>query len=82
MAPFKASEVVAALNSIFPDRNLGLAETQQPTQLSSNVAGPNGLDIDCSRLYKELGFEAKFNLQTALKDMVNHERKLAMLNQI
>jgi UDP-glucose 4-epimerase len=72
--PFKATDVVEALKSILPGRSLGFKETEEPTQLSAAVAGPNGLDIDCSRLYDELGFSPKFTLPTALKDMVDLER--------
>jgi UDP-glucose 4-epimerase len=76
-SPFSASDVVSSLNSIFPSRHLVLTPMEKPTEISSSVAGPNGLDVDCSRLYEELGFESKFSLQTALMDMVNHERRLA-----
>ena len=72
--PFKATEVVAALESILPGRSLRFHETEEPTQLSAAVAGPNGLDIDCSRLYDELGFSPKFSLPTALEDMMNFEK--------
>jgi nucleoside-diphosphate-sugar epimerase len=77
--PFAASDVVNSLNSIFPDRHLQLTPTGEPTEISANVAGPNGLDVDCSALYDELGFVSKFNLPRALKDMVDHERRLAKL---
>ena len=77
--PFRGSDVVDALNSIFPDRDLKITPTEKPTQISARVAGPNGLDIDCSRLYDELSFNARFDLPTALKDMGNHERRLAGL---
>lgn len=80
--PFSASDVVDSLNSIFPDRHLVLTPSAEPTEISANVAGPNGLDVDCSALYDELGFDSNFNLQTALKDMVNHERRLAMLTPV
>jgi UDP-glucose 4-epimerase len=72
--PFKATDVVAALKSILPGSNLRLDETDEPTPISAMVAGPNGLDLDCSRLYDELGFSPKFSLQSALKDMVEFER--------
>lgn len=80
--PFRGSDVVNGLNSIFPDRSLNLNPTEEPTEISAKVAGPNGLDIDCSRLYDELGFRPRFNLQAALKDMVNHERALAGLTPV
>jgi UDP-glucose 4-epimerase len=75
--PFKATDVVAALKSILPGTSLGVQETEEPTQLSAAAAGPNGLDIDCSRLYDELGFSPKFTLPTALKDMVDFEKARA-----
>ena len=72
--PFTAREVVTALNATLPNRNLGLKETEQPTQLSAAVAGPNGLDVDCTRLYDELGFTPRFDLKTAVKDMEDTEK--------
>jgi UDP-glucose 4-epimerase len=74
-APFNAKEVVAALSSILPKRILRLEVIEKPTQLSAAVAGPNGLDVDCTKLYDELGFIPKFNLKTAMKDMADIEKK-------
>ena len=78
-ASFNGSYVVDVLNSIFPDRGLRISPAEEPTRISANVAGPNGLDIDCSKLYDELSFNARFDLPAGLRDMVNHERGLAGL---
>jgi UDP-glucose 4-epimerase len=76
-SPFSYKDVVAALHSIFPERHIEVVEREEPTTLSQTVAGPNGLDVDCSRLYRELGFEAEFTLESALRDMANFERSKA-----
>jgi UDP-glucose 4-epimerase len=77
LVPFNGKQVVDALSSILPSRELGLQETEKPTELSAAVAGSNGLDVDCARLYDDLGFSPRFNLKSALEDMAVIEKKQA-----
>lgn len=73
-SPFNARDIIAILRTIFPERRIEFEERATPTNVSASVAGPNGLDVDCSRLYDELGFEPRFTLDSAIRDMVNFER--------
>jgi UDP-glucose 4-epimerase len=76
---FNARDVVSALRSILPDREIELKELEAPTKVSATVAGPNGLDVDCTKLHEELGFRPRYTLKSALADMVNFERVRAGL---
>jgi len=78
-APFSHKDVIALLRSILPERRIDLKELDRPTKVSLAVAGPNGLDVDCTMLHEELGFRPRFTLQSALRDMINFERKRANL---
>lgn len=73
-SPFNARDVVAVLESLFPERRIELKELDQPTKVSLAIAGPNGLDVDCSRLYEELEFNPRFSLDSALRNMADYER--------
>jgi UDP-glucose 4-epimerase len=79
---FKAADVIGKLKSLLPKSEIHFHETNKPTKVSRAVAGPSGLEVDCSRLYRELAFEEKFGLGNGLKDMVNHERLKAGLPTI
>jgi UDP-glucose 4-epimerase len=76
-SPFSASQVVEALKALVPDSRIELNLRESPTEVSSRVPGPSGLDVICSRLYSELGFAASYSLEQALSDMVGHERARA-----
>jgi len=78
-SPFNAKDIITALRTIVPARKMELKERDTPSKVSVTVAGPNGLDVDCSRLYDELGFEPRFTLDSALRDMINFERARAKL---
>ena len=73
-SPFNARDVVAILKRVFPRKKIKLNETDAPTRVSATIAGPNGLDVDCSKLYEELRFEPTFSLESALRDMVDFEK--------
>jgi UDP-glucose 4-epimerase len=73
-SPFNAKDVISMLKKIVPERRMEIKERDTPSKVSATVAGPNGLDVDCSRLYDELGFEPRFTLASALRDMINFER--------
>ncbi|MDE1853998.1 MAG: NAD(P)-dependent oxidoreductase [Thaumarchaeota archaeon] len=81
-SPFNHRDVTEALRDILPEGRLELKELDEPTKMSSTVAGPNGLDVDCTRLYDELGFRPRFDLRRALRDMVEFERRKAGLPPI
>jgi UDP-glucose 4-epimerase len=78
-AAFNAQDVIATIKRILPERKIELKERDTPSKVSATVAGPNGLDVDCSRLYDELGFEPKFTMDSAIRDMVAFERARAKL---
>jgi len=67
-------ELVQALKEVCPERKIGIRELEKPTAMSMTVAGPNGLDVDCSLIYDEMGFKPQFTLRSAVKDMVRYER--------
>jgi UDP-glucose 4-epimerase len=75
--PFTGRDVIGAVRAAVPDARVEFTEADQLTPVSKTVAGPNGLDIDCSRFYQELGFEPAFTLEGAVADMVAHERSRA-----
>jgi UDP-glucose 4-epimerase len=77
--PFGARDVVGAIKSVLPDARVSLTELDAPTALSKTIAGPNGLDVDCTKLYSEIKFEPRFSLDTAMRDMVSFERARAGL---
>lgn len=78
--PFNSAEVVNSLRGLIPSARIEFKETNAPTTTSSTIAGPSGLDVDCSRLYDELGFKEKLSIKEALKDMVNFERAKAKMS--
>lgn len=78
-SPFNHRDVVKSLSEVLPGRRFEVKELDAPTSVSSGVAGPNGLDVDCTRLHDELGFRPRFSLKDALKDMVGFERAKAGL---
>ncbi len=80
--PFKAPDLVRAIKDFVPLAEIKYSETDSPTKLSSDIAGPSGLDVDCRRLYEELGFEEKIGLKEGVKDMIEFERRRAGLRPI
>ncbi len=75
--PFNHRDVIESLSDILPGRSFQVKELGSPTSVSAAVAGPNGLDVDCTRLYDRLGFRPRFKLKSALEDMVRFEREKA-----
>ncbi len=80
--PFNGRDLISSLRALFPSQKLEFRELDAPTKLSATIAGPSGLDVDCSRFYQDLRFEPKYTLTTALIDMVSFERRRAGLPQI
>lgn len=70
--PFNSFHVIKLLKNYLPDNDrITYKETSEPTELSAGIAGPSGLDVDCSRLYGELGFVEKMDLSHGVSDMIN-----------
>ncbi|MDG6899640.1 MAG: NAD(P)-dependent oxidoreductase [Nitrososphaerota archaeon] len=80
--PFKAADVVEGLTNILPDSVIGFEETREPTRISAGIAGTSGLDVECGRLYEDLGFREELGLRGGLRDMVQFERSKAGLPPI
>ena len=79
---FAAPDLIEELRRLLPDSKIEFAETEKPTQVSLGIAGPSGLEVDCSRLYDELGFREEFGLRRAVRDMVDFERARAGLSAL
>lgn len=80
--PFNSADIVNSLGELVPGSKISFKETDSPTVTSSTIAGPSGLDVDCSRLYDQLGFKEKLSMGEALKDMVNYERSKAQMSPL
>ena len=76
-APFNHRDVLRALGEVVPGRRFEADELDSPTKVSATIAGPNGLDVDCTKLHRELGFRPRFGLKAAVADMVAFERARA-----
>jgi UDP-glucose 4-epimerase len=78
-SPFRALDLIDAIKKWLPDAKINYSEVSEPTKLSMGVAGPSGLDVDCSKLYDELGFKEKMGMAESVRDMIDHERRAANL---
>lgn len=72
--PFTISDVLNAIRELLPNAKVEYTPLSKPTETSSKVPGPAGLNVDCSRLYSELGFSERYGLKGGLKDMIEYER--------
>jgi nucleoside-diphosphate-sugar epimerase len=72
---FTPMEFVNTIKKILPDAELKVDWRDRPTDSALNVAGPSGLDIDCSRFYDELKYERGSTLQRSLKRAIDLEKK-------
>jgi nucleoside-diphosphate-sugar epimerase len=72
--PFTPVEFVATLNELLPDAKLSVEWRERPTELALNVAGPSGMDIDCSRFYEDLGYRERSTLKESLERAIAYER--------
>lgn len=80
--PFSSVDLINSLKELMPNAKVEYKETDTPTQTSSTIAGPSGLDVDCSKLYDELGFREKLKMNDALIDMINFERSKSQMSQL
>ena len=76
--PFTITDVLNAIREVLPNAKVEFKPLDKPTETSSRVPGPAGLDVDCSRLYDELGFSERYGLVGGLRDMVEYERSRAI----
>jgi UDP-glucose 4-epimerase len=72
--PFTPVEFVDTLKELIPDAKLDVEWRDKPTELALNVAGPSGLDIDCSRFYEDLGYREGYTLRESLERAIAFER--------
>lgn len=72
--PYKALDVIEAIKAKMPEADIVYKETGEPTPISADIAGPSGLDVDCSKLYNELGFSEKMDLKDSVSDMIDFEK--------
>ncbi|MGA2663494.1 MAG: NAD-dependent epimerase/dehydratase family protein [Nitrososphaerales archaeon] len=74
--PFTPVDFIDALRRIVPDAKLQVEWRDRPTESALNVAGPSGLDFDCTRFYDELGYRERLGLVESLERAVALERAL------
>lgn len=72
--PFTIFDVINTIKEVLPNANIEFKPLDKPTETSATVPGPAGLDVDCSRLYTELGFREEYGLRGGIEDMVRYER--------
>ena len=72
--PFTPVEFVATLKQILPEAKLQAEWRDKPTESALNVAGPSGLDFDCTRFYDELGYKETLGLKESLERAIAFER--------
>jgi UDP-glucose 4-epimerase len=72
--PFTPVEFVAALNDALPAADIRVEWRDTPTELALNVAGPSGMDIDCSRFYQDLGYHENTSLRASIERAIAFER--------
>ncbi|ABW01703.1 NAD-dependent epimerase/dehydratase family protein [Caldivirga maquilingensis] len=77
MKPFTVIDVINTIKELIPNARIDYEPLSKPTETSSRVPGPAGLDVDCSRLYDELGFSERYGLKGGLIDMIEYEKSRA-----
>lgn len=70
--PWNINDMLNVIKEVLPNVKVNFVPLNKPTENSSKIPGPAGLDVDCSRLYNELGFEEKYGLKGGLLDMINY----------
>ncbi len=71
-SPWNITNMLNVIKEALPNVKVYFTPLSKPTDNSSKIPGPAGLDVDCSRLYYELGFEEKYELKGGLLDMINY----------
>lgn len=72
--PFTPREFVETLKRVVPTARLQVEWRDRPTESALNVAGPSGLDIDCSRFYEDLGYSEESTLMGSIQKAVTFEK--------
>jgi nucleoside-diphosphate-sugar epimerase len=72
--PFTPIEFVSTLKEVLPNARLAVEWRDRPTDSALSVAGPSGLDIDCSRFYEDLGFHERGTLRDSIERAIAFER--------
>jgi UDP-glucose 4-epimerase len=72
--PFTPVDFVNTLKEVLPGAKINVTWRDTPTESALNVAGPSGLDMDCSRFYEDLGYQGDSNLKQSIQRAVEFER--------
>lgn len=72
--PFTPVEFVETVKKVLPDSRLAVEWREKPTESALSVAGPSGLDIDCSRFYEDLGYTESPTLEDSVRRAVAFEK--------
>jgi UDP-glucose 4-epimerase len=72
--PFTPVEFLNTLKEVLPDARINVTWRDRPTESALNVAGPSGLDMDCSRFYEDLGYRGDSTLRQSIQRAIEFER--------
>lgn len=78
--PYTVKKLVNTLQKIVPNTKIRFQEDDHPTPIAAGIAGLSGLDMNCERLYSELGYKEKLSLETALITAVKFEKRQTNAN--
>jgi UDP-glucose 4-epimerase len=73
--PWNIIDMLNIIKEVLPNSKVHFTPLNKPTETSSRIPGPAGLDVDCSRLYQELMFEEKYGLKGGLLDVIEYEKQ-------
>ncbi len=72
--PFTPVDFVSAMREVVPGAEIRADWRERPTESALNVAGPSGLDIDCSRFYEDFDYRGDSTLGESIRRAVAFER--------
>ena len=72
--PFTPVDFVNAVNEVVPGAKIRVEWRDRPTESALNVAGPSGLDIDCSKFYDDLGYRGDSSLKDSIQRAIAFEK--------
>ena len=72
--PFTPVDFVNTMREVVPGAKIRVDWRERPTESALNVAGPSGLDIDCSRFYEDLDYSGDSTLGESIRRAVAFER--------
>ncbi len=73
--PFTPVEFLKTLKEVLPEARINATWRERPTESALNVAGPSGLDMDCSRFYEDLGYKGESTLRQSIQKAIEFERR-------